>query len=269
MNPASASRRVIRMSHGARSAAAARRCSSSADASSIQWTSSNTNSVGFGSTHDRNSAVTCSTRAFRNCSSSCAVCGVGSIQKSMGMPSRGSHGTSSGAFGSMRARSCPATSAGSVPSATPRRSRSRSRIGKYGVEDSYSWQGTVSTVAPVARARSSSTSRDFPIPGSPISSTSMPRRARAASSASCRKAISRSRPTSGVSPCATPRDPAIAPTLMAWTGSRLPFTWKGSSASVSNVVPDRESTASVARICPRPAAAMSRAARFTASPFTE
>ena len=54
----------------------------------------------------------------------------------------------------------------------------------------------------------------------------------------------------------------------AATGRRLPLTMNGSSAVVSNSVREPSSTAAVARICPDCACAITRAARFTASPIT-
>ena len=116
---------------------------------------------------------------------------------------------------------------------------------------------------------SSSTIRDLPIPGSPTSSTTRPRRRVADSSASDSARISCSRPIRGGASRRPSRRRSGAPSSKARTGLALPFTVNGGSSWVSNRVRDRASAASVARICPSTAFPMTRAARFTASPGTE
>ena len=74
-----------------------------------------------------------------------------------------------------------------------------SRNGKYGVVDSYCSQAVATGERSSACARTSSTRRDLPIPGSPISSASVPKPARAGPSAALNTASSRSRSTIGSS----------------------------------------------------------------------
>jgi hypothetical protein len=107
------------------------------------------------------------------------------------------------------------------------------------------------------------------MPGSPTRSITQPRPDRADARASIMACISSSRPTSGVRAPATPRcDAETRPTLTASTGSALPLTVKGSSFRCSKTVRDRSRAPAVARIWPGSARAISRAARFTASPMT-
>ena len=61
---------------------------------------------------------------------------------------------------------------------------------------------------------------------------------------------------------------ATASTENAWTGFAFPLTMNGSRGVVSNCVRDPFSTTSVASTCPGCAFAITRAARFTASPMT-
>ena len=56
--------------------------------------------------------------------------------------------------------------------------------------------------------------------------------------------------------------------MKACTGSFLPFTMNGSSATALNATDDASRTGPVARICPGTAIDITRAARFTASPIT-
>ena len=56
--------------------------------------------------------------------------------------------------------------------------------------------------------------------------------------------------------------------MNAWTGSFLPLTMKGSSATALNATEDASRTGPVARIWPGTAIDITRAARFTASPIT-
>ena len=137
------------------------------------------------------------------------------------------------------------------------------------MDEAYGSDGEEKTVTPSARARTSSTSRDFPMPGMPTTSTSRPRPLRASSSEVSTVCSSCSRPAMGSSIRPARFVPVMGPTANACTGCFLPFTKNGSRGVTSKVARDRSSTSVVARIWPGAARAITRAARFTASPLTE
>ncbi len=119
-----------------------------------------------------------------------------------------------------------------------------------------------------AAASSSPTSRDLPMPDGPAIDTVQPCPAATSASTAVRVSSSCSRPTNGVSAILSSRRPAIGPTSAARTGSAFPFAWNGSIGVVENVVRERCSTSSVARIWPASARAITRAAVLIASPRT-
>ena len=113
------------------------------------------------------------------------------------------------------------------------------------------------------------TSRDLPIPGSPLISTIQPFPARTSSSTARSAASSASRPISGVSASRSPRAADDrADDRGPERGSAFPFARNGSIGVVSNVVRDRSSTISVERICPARPRLITRAAVLIASPNT-
>ena len=85
-------------------------------------------------------------------------------------------------------------------------------------------------------SRSSWASRDFPIPGSPTSSTSVPKPIRTGATEADETARSRSRSTNGSASLSSsalrvvPLPRASSPSTTAWTGSLFPFTENGSSS---------------------------------------
>ena len=86
-------------------------------------------------------------------------------------------------------------------------------------------------------SRSSSASLDFPMPGSPTSSTSVPKPIRTGATEAARTARSRSRSTNGslssVRSSARALSRTSLPRTTARTGSFFPFTWNGSSSLAS------------------------------------
>ena len=96
--------------------------------------------------------------------------------------------------------------------------RSRPRKAKYGVEASYCAHAVVTESRSGACACSSSTSRDLPMPGSPISSTMFPKPIRTGASAAERIVSSRSRPTKGSRRSGSAPAPATPTTSNAVTG---------------------------------------------------
>ena len=221
-NPPSWSRRrVVTTSHGRSWTVVARWRSRSALASSIRCASSKTSIVGVGSATASRAAVTSWTRALRKRGSSRSVSGVSAKARSSGTPSKGSHGSSSGASTSTRCRSRVQASSADTLTGRLRTPRSSERNGKYGVEDSYSSLAVVSTATSAAADLSSATSRDLPMPGSPTTSTSRPCRFRASSSAAVSTAISAARPTSAAPSSAGP----------AWAGTVTASRGPISSAS--------------------------------------
>ena len=122
----------------------------------------------------------------------------------------------------------------------------------------------------VAASRTAPARRDLPIPGSPTSSTSRRSPARAASSAACRIANSSSRPTRGVAAGRSlARAPVASPTASARTRADLPLALNGSTGVRSKSSRTRRRTAGVASTAPGSAFAITRAARFTASPISD
>ena len=118
----------------------------------------------------------------------------------------------------------------------------------------------------------SATRRLFPTPGSPLTVTTRGLlSASTLSSAECRTASSRSRPTIGAeSAVATSCSPrSTSPTTShAGTDSTLPFTCSGSSFRRSKERRTRRAVVPPTTISPGAAASWSRAARLTASPVT-
>ncbi len=178
------------------------RCASrSAEASSIQWTSSKTSSAGPGSRRASSSAATSSSRARRK-----RVLEAGrprasrAARRRRGGPSSGSHGESSGrAVSDAPAEALHDPRRKLFAADAERRPARRAGTGSRGwTTRTARKRRRSSSISPACR-RSSSTSRDLPIPGSPISSTRRPRPSLADASASSRAAISSSRPTSGSS----------------------------------------------------------------------
>ena len=179
----------------------------------------------------------------------------------------GSHGRSCGAATDTTCSRRVAAS--SEPPGTPMIPSSSWPIGKYGVAAWYRRHCAVRTGMPAARRSISLKNRDLPAPGSPTISITPPRPDVSPSMTGTTRARSSSRPTSGSSaPATSARTPRAGPTEKAVTGRRLPLTKNGSSASVSNKVRELSSTDAVARSCPGCARAITRAARFTASPIT-
>ena len=123
-------------------------------------------------------------------------------------------------------------------------------------------------------ARSSEASRDFPIPGSPTSSTSVPKPIRTGATEAARTARSRSRSTKGSSPSASRCPSCVAsslgssPSTTACTGSLFPFSWRGSSSVASKRVLLRARVVEETQISPSPARAIRRAASAAVSPST-
>ncbi len=122
-----------------------------------------------------------------------------------------------------------------------------------------------------SRARASSTSRDFPIPASPSTVTSLHERSATTSSNADRiDTSSRSRPTMGASSrrvCGSA--PGIRVTSRwAETGSVFPRAGTGSTGSITTASRTSRYVASPISTSPGAAACSSRAATFTASPVT-
>ena len=101
---------------------------------------------------------------------------------------------------------------------------------------------------------------------SPAGGPARPRAARAASNARSSSLPTNERQLVGGPTCLRPGDARRART--PGPDRALPFTMNGSSSSVSNVDGERSSTRAVASTCPGSAFAITRAARFTASPIT-
>ena len=130
----------------------------------------------------------------------------------------------------------------------------------------YERQRPRTTVASAA-ARNSATRRDFPTPADAddrdelaagLAAHALPRLGeRLGAPARARRAASRS---------AVRRLVDTATSRQAGTGSRLPFSSRGSTGSASTASPARRSVVSSSRISPGCAAACSRAATLTASP---
>ena len=120
-------------------------------------------------------------------------------------------------------------------SSTPRSDRRSSRNGKYGVDDSYCSHAVATLRMSVHCSSSSCVSRDLPMPGSPTSSTKLPKPARTVPTEAVRRARSRCRSTMGrrvagdAVLCA-----AIEPSSNACTGSLLPLTWNGEARRVKS-----------------------------------
>ncbi len=148
-----------------------------------------------------------------------------------GMARRGSQARSSGTRSSTSARSRAATASGLSCSPSPSSVRSARPTARYGVDESYSSQATSTARKPSPRSSSSSTSRDLPTPGSPMSSTTVPRPLRAAARARSSSASSASLPTSGDELPRSRRSARRAPTANAANGCALPFSAKGPRGS--------------------------------------
>ena len=229
------SRRVTANSHGPAPTSSATRRSSDADASSIQWTSSISTSVGVSAnTRARNSLTARSRRSRRNSWSSASTSGVWGISMSSGTASSGSHGSRSGrCVDATRSRSIAATSSSSVSSEIPMASRRTRRTGRYGVDASYELaRRRHHREALRAIAQRLAGAGSCRCPGSPTISSSVrgpPARPQGRRS----KAASSRRP-------ADQRQLVGGPGLLGpgdgdpprrhGPGSRLPFTMKGSSS---------------------------------------
>ena len=86
----------------------------------------------------------------------------------------------------------------------------------------------------------------MPIPGSPISSTRLPKPIRTGAIAAERIVSSRSRPTNGSRRSGSAAAvPETATTSKAATGSAMPLSVSGSSSTVSNVLRERSSRSDV------------------------
>ena len=187
------------------------------------------------------------------------------------MPNRGSQGSRCGACSTTIARSAVSTCPSTMTFWSPNSSSRRRRTGAKGIVAEYRSQAVEKTRNPSARATVSANRRVFPIPGGPTTSTIPPEPRLALSNAASIAASSCDRPTSGMASApasSLPLEPRIRPSTDAETGFALPFTMNGSSARSSNRVADRARTGSVERSSPGCAFAMTRAARFTASPIT-
>jgi hypothetical protein len=118
--------------------------------------------------------------------------------------------------------------------------------------------------------RNSSARRDFPIPGSPMSSTSVPKPIRTGATDAASTARSRSRSTNGslsagTSPVRSDSG-SRSPSTTARTASAFPFTWNGSSSVAANDPPPRENASAATQISSSPARAINRAASAAVSP---
>ena len=220
------------------------RCrSSSADASSIQWTSSKTQQRRRVEHRSSSEPTTPCRRARRNAGRARRTSGVDSTSTSRGAASSGAQGTSSvdrSASSARRAR--PGCAPRRRCSSTSSSDRMSGRNGWYAVDDSYWSQRRREQLHVGAARRSSSASRDLPIPGSPTSSTSVPKPRRTGATEAPSTARSRSRSTNGTSWASATGSldglrTAIAPSATACTGSFFPLTRNGSSSVPSNCVP--------------------------------
>ncbi len=164
--------------------------------------------------------------------------------------------------------SLAATTFASASSSTPTTARTNARMGKYGVELSYSSQRARMIRKSRARAMTSSSSRDLPTPGSPEISTVQPVPNRTCSSKPAMVASSVSRPTSGSWPRSACLTPIGWPRIDARTGSDLPLAANGGIGVASKMVREWSRTMSVARIWPASALLITRAAVLIASPKT-
>ena len=112
------------------------------------------------------------------------------------------------------------------------------------------------------------------MPGSPTSSTSVPKPMRTGATDAARTARSRSRSTNGSFSVARPSSGRVvssgasSPRTTACTGSLFPFTWNGSSSVASKPAPPRENALDDTLISSSPARAIRRAASAAVSPST-
>ena len=105
------------------------------------------------------------------------------------------------------------------------------------------------------------------MPGSPISSTRLPKPIRTGASAAERIVSSRSRPTNGSRRWGSvAAEPETATTSNAVTGSAIPFSVSGSSSTVSNVLRERASRSDVVSTWPGLALPISLAASAAVLP---
>ena len=143
-----------------------------------------------------------------------------------------SHGISSGQSSSSSSTSRSNTSGSGVSESSPSTCRSSSRQAEYGVSRVYTSQLACSSAHPLRRVpASSASSRDLPMPISPVSSMSVPEPPRARATENRRWSSSESRPTSGSSSRIAPSDAprSVRPISHACTECDLPLTVNGSS----------------------------------------
>ena len=275
----SLSRRVTTTSHGSIGSSRASAASSSADASSIRCASSISMQRPAAQLARAGSAAPPRAAArARNSGASCVDLGASAARRRRARaPAAAATGTSAGSSAAdARARSrSSADLVGCPPRPTPTPARSSSRQATYGVAAVYGLAGrraareVVGAVAQLlhqARLADPGLADDLDQPALRRARGVVERLRRAARS-------SRSRPTSGkrIGHAVARGAPADAPARRPapGPGGALPLTLNGSSAVVSKRVGERSSTAA-RRVDRRPcgALAISRAARFTASPMT-
>ena len=192
----------------------------------------------------------------RRCASS------GSQGSSVGVPRR-----------RRRARRRSTTTSSGSSQAIPMSGRRSSRQAAYGVEVVYASHVACRRAARRARSRSSSISRVLPMPGSPVISTSRPAprptEAHARSSSSGELAR-RGRPAGSAAPRPrATRLPIAGPTDHAWTGLLLALDRERLERARSRTAwPSGRGRRPSRRSSPGGALAITRAARFTASPIT-